>query len=213
MHIYETESQIMTAPKSLESGLSRLSKLAPQGYALGLHIRFASAHIMIQTYDPRWTEVYTQKGYMLCDPMVSWGFGNEGSVRWSGIGYPDPHNIFEQAKTFGLNFGIAVSYGPTSSRSIGGFARSDREYNDREIHEIQGIVQKLHVASTPPESLTTAERMALRLVAKGSRYAEAAAVLGISESALKARLRSARDRLFARTTAEAIQRAQEYKLL
>ena len=46
-----------------------------------------------------------------------------------------------------------------------------------------------------------------------ARDAEAAALLGISESALKARLKSARERLYARTTAEAIQRAQEYKLL
>ena len=50
-------------------------------------------------------------------------------------------------------------------------------------------------------------------MASGSRYAEAAALLGISESALKARLKSARERLYARTTAEAIQRAQEYNLL
>ncbi|MEZ5722989.1 MAG: hypothetical protein R3D59_16405 [Paracoccaceae bacterium] len=55
--------------------------------------------------------------------------------------------------------------------------------------------------------------MALRLVARGNRYAEAAALLGISESALKARLRSARERLFVRTTAEAVQRAQTESLL
>lgn len=59
----------------------------------------------------------------------------------------------------------------------------------------------LHDASTPPpDQLTPAQRMALRLIAKGSRHAEAASILGISESALKARLRSARDRLMVRTT-------------
>jgi LuxR family transcriptional regulator, quorum-sensing system regulator SdiA len=199
--------------QGFELGLTRLSELAPKGYALGLHIRFASAHIMIQTYDPRWIEVYTEKGYMLCDPLVSWGFGNEGVVRWSAIDHPDPHNVFGQAASFGLTYGVAVSEGPVSSRTIGGFARSDREFTDAEMAAIQDIVRKLHVDSTPPESLTAAQRMALRLIAKGSRHAEAAALLGISESALKARLRSARDRLFARTTAEAIQRAQEYKLL
>lgn len=203
----------MSATKSLEAGLSKLTKLSPKGYALGLHIRFASPHIMIQTYDPQWIECYTQKGYMLCDPMVSWGFGNEGAIRWSELDYPDPHNILQQAAEFGLLYGVAVSYGHTSSRTIGGFARDDREFDDKEIQTIVEIVQKLHADSTPPESLTSAQRMALRLVAKGSRHAEAAAILGISESALKARLRSARDRLFARTTAEAIQRAQEYKLL
>ena len=71
----------------------------------------------------------------------------------------------------------------------------------------------LHDSATPPESLTNAQRHALRTVASGHRYLEAAALLGISESALKARLKSARERLHARTTAEAIQRAQEYNLL
>jgi LuxR family transcriptional regulator len=202
-----------TVHQGLDQGLSRLAELAPKGYALGLHIRFASAHIMIQTYDPRWIEVYTEKGYMLCDPLVSWGFGNEGAVRWSGINHPDPHDVFGQAAAFGLTYGVAVSHGPVSSRTIGGFARGDREFTDAELAAIQTIVRQLHDDSTPPESLTAAQRMALRLIAKGSRHAEAAAMLGISESAFKARLRSARDRLFARTTAEAIQRAQEYKLL
>jgi len=203
----------MTDTFGLDRGLAQLSDLAPKGYALGLHIRFASAHLLLQTYDPRWTEIYTERGYMLADPMVFWGFGNDGAIRWSSIQLPDPHDIFGQARGFGLNYGVAVSLGPTSSRTIGGFARDDREFEDREIEKIQKIVAQLHAASEPPEQLTAAQRMALRLIAKGNRHAEAAAMLGISESALKARLRAARERLFVRTTAEAIQRAQEYKLL
>lgn len=203
----------MTDTLGLDRGLAQLSDLAPKGYALGLHIRFASAHLMIQTYDPRWTELYTEGGYMLADPMVFWGFGHDGAIRWSEITLPDPHNVLKQAAGFGLNYGVAVAYGPTSSRTIGGFAREDREFSDEEIEQILAIVQHLHEASTPPEQLTPAQRMALRLVARGNRHAEAAALLGISESAFKARLRSARERLFVRTTAEAIQRAQEYNLL
>lgn len=197
----------------LDQGLAKLSDLAPKGYALGLHIRYASAHIMIQTYDPRWSQIYTEKGYMLADPMVFWGFGNEGTIRWSDLNLPDPHGILSQAGGFGLKYGVAVSHGSTASRTIGGFAREDREFADDEIAEIHALVVELHEKSTPPEQLTSAQRMALRLIAKGSRHAEAAALLGISESALKARLRSARERLFVRTTAEAIQRAQEYNLL
>ena len=197
----------------LELGLARLKRLAPQGYALGLHIRFASAHIMIQTYDRAWIDRYTSRGYMMCDPIVSWGFGNVGTTRWSEMDHPDPHGVLEQAGEFGLNYGIVVSHGPTSSRTIGGLARCDREFTDAEIEQILETVILLHRESTPPESLTNAQRHALRLVATGHRHAEAAALLGISESALKARLKSARDRLYARTTAEAIQRAQEYQLL
>ena len=178
-----------------------------------MHIRFASAHIMVQTYDPAWIERYTSRGYMMCDPLVSWGFATTGTARWSELDHPDPHNVIGQAAEFGLVYGIAVSHGPTSSRTIGGFARHDREFKDSEIERIRETVELLHEESTPPESLTPAQRHALRMVASGHRYAEAAALLGISESALKARLKAARGRLYARTTAEAIQRAQEYKLL
>ena len=168
---------------------------------------------MVQTYDPQWIERYTEFGHMLTDPVVAWGFSQTGSSRWSALGLPDPHDIMGQAAEFGLRYGVAVACGPLSSRTIGGFARGDREFTDAEILQIAETVQILHRDSTPPESLTAAQRHALRLVASGCRHAEAAALLGISESALKARLRSARERMFARTTAEAIQRAREYKLL
>ena len=127
--------------------------------------------------------------------------------------FPDPHNVMAQAAAFGLKYGIAVSEGPTSSRSIGGFAREDREFTDTEIATIVDLVRVLHRESTPQERLTGPQAAALRLIAKGFRHAEAAAQLGISESALKARLKTARDKLLCRTTAEAIQRAQEYNLL
>ncbi|MEZ5722990.1 MAG: autoinducer binding domain-containing protein [Paracoccaceae bacterium] len=42
-----------------------------------------------RAYDPRWTEIYTEKGYMLADPMVFWGFNNDGTIRWSEIDLPD----------------------------------------------------------------------------------------------------------------------------
>jgi LuxR family transcriptional regulator len=100
--------------------LAQLSALAPSGYALGLHIRFASAQIMVNTYDPNWVEIYTNRGYMLCDPLISWGFGTEDVARWSALNHPDPHEVLGQAKAHSLTYGVAVARGPTSSRTIGG---------------------------------------------------------------------------------------------
>jgi len=71
----------------------------------------------------------------------------------------------------------------------------------------------MHDLAQPPEELTKAQVEALKCIADGDRYIAAAAKLGISESALKARLASARERLMARTTPEAIQRAKDYRLL
>jgi len=84
---------------------------------------------------------------------------------------------------------------------------------DDEIAQISVLVRRLHDMTQPPESLTKAQIEALRCIAAGDRHAAAAAKLGITESAFKARLMSARERLMARTTTEAIQRAKEYRLL
>ena len=54
---------------------------------------------------------------------------------------------------------------------------------------------------------------ALGLIASGMRHADAAKKVNISQSALKARLTAARTKLLARTTAEAIQRAKDYRML
>jgi LuxR family transcriptional regulator, quorum-sensing system regulator SdiA len=199
--------------EAFESSVAQLGALAPAGFALGLHIRFASAQVMLNTYDSRWVETYTSRGYMLCDPIVSWGFGTEGVSRWSALVHPDPHRVLEQAKEHGLVFGLAVSHGQVNSRTIGGFARSDREFTDAEIASVEKLVIGLHALTKLPFALSVGQVDALRMVAKGYRYSQAAHFMGISESALKARLKAAREQLYCRTVAEAIQRSLELKLI
>lgn len=197
----------------LESGLDDLLQLAPKGFSAGLHIRFASPLIYVRTYDEAWTKIYDENAYALRDPLVFWGFGVKGCTRWSAIKLPDPFNILGQARAFGLTFGAVVSHGPITSRTIVGIARQDREFTDDEINRAEEIVKRLHIAVEPPTELTQAQIEALRLLADGDRHTAAAAKLGISESAFKARLQSARVRLGARTTAQALKKAREYQLL
>lgn len=203
----------MSSKIGLDLELHALSLLAPAGYFAGFHIRFAAPLMSFQTYDQRWTDHYTEQGYALRDPTIAWGFSTVGSSRWRDFGIPDTFNILSEAKEYGLCFGVTVSCGPISSRTIASFARSDREYTDSEIEEVTRIIRRLHSLTEPPESLTRAQVEALRCIADGDRHAAAAAKLNISESALKARLTAARQKLLARTTAEAIQRAKDYRLL
>ena len=79
--------------------------------------------------------------------------------------------------------------------------------------QLTDITEQLHIEARPPSKLTKAQIEALRCIAEGDRHAAAASKLGISDSALKARLASARVRLRARTTAEALRKADELKLL
>lgn len=203
----------MSIKHGIDLELHHLGLLAASGYYLGLHIRFTSPLMTFQTYDQAWTDHYTEQGYAMRDPIIAWGFSTTGATRWSEIGFPDTFGIQKEAATYGLVYGVAVACGPVSSRTIAGAARADREFSDPEMQKIHAIVTRLHDMTQPPDSLTDAQIGALKLIAQGDRHAAAANKLGISESALKARLNSARIRLMARTTAEAIQRAKDYRLM
>jgi len=211
------ESQPIRKDMSIKIGfdleLHQLTLLAPAGYFVGLHIRFSSPLITFQTYDQAWIDHYTENGFVLRDPMTAWGFSTTGSIRWSDDKLLDPFHLFDEAKKHGLRYGATVACGLIKSRTIASFARGDREFRDDEIEKISTIVHRLHDMSEPPEELTKAQVEALRCIAGGDRQAAAAEKLGISESALKARISSARVRLMARTTAEAIQRAKDYRLI
>lgn len=187
--------------------------MAPSGFFFALHIRFALPLLHHQTYDPRWIDKYTEEAFALRDPIIAWGFSTTGTARWSEIAIPDPFGIIEQAKAYDMIYGFAVACGPIKSRTIASASRADREFTEREIEDFAAIIRNLHDLTEPPTSLSKAQMDALRCIADGDRHAAAAAKLKISESALKARLNSARQRLLARTTAEAIQRARDYRLI
>lgn len=199
--------------KSMDTLFEELGSLSPCGFSAGLHIRYASPLVMVKTYAPKWQKIYDDNAYALRDPTVFWGLGVRGSCRWSAIKLPDPFDIIGKARRHGLHYGVALSWGPITSRSIVGIARSDREFYDNEIEAAAEIVRQLHDAAEPPSDLTDAQVEALQLLSDGHRHAAAAAIIGISESALKARLKSARTRLGARTTAQAIRKAREYRFL
>jgi LuxR family transcriptional regulator len=203
----------MSIKAMIDLELKKLAPLAPAGYFVGLHIRFTSPLMSFQTYDQAWIDHYTENGYVLRDPMTAWGFSQTGWTRWSNPALLDPFGVFKEAAGFGLIYGVTIAEGPVKSRTIASFSRPDREFDDREIDVIVAAVHRLHEISQPPDDLTKAQIEALKCIAGGDRHAAAAAKLGISESALKARLNSARNRLMARTTAEAIQRAKDYRLL
>ena len=193
--------------------LNLLNDIAPMGYTAGVHIRFASPLYLKSTYPQDWQDLYAANAYSLRDPLVFWGIAQTGATRWSDISLPDPFGVMAKAAKHGLTYGAVVSCGKITSRTIVGVGRSDREFTDDEIEVVAQAAKGLHEVTEPPEDLTPAMVEALRLVGDGFRHTAAAAEIGISESALKARLSSARDRLGARTTAEALRMAREYRLL
>ena len=150
------------------------------------------------------------------DPVIQWIYANTGSVRWSEIDYADPKGIMKAACAYGLRHGVAVCCYDNNSegqRSFGTFARPDREFHDAEIATLTGHVLSLHRAKAPPTNLTGAELEALRMLKSGMRLKQIAYELGVSEGAIKQRLKNARLKLDAATAAQAAAKASDYGLI
>ena len=81
------------------------SYIAPAGYYIALRVGFAFPIAETNALPDAWIERYTQRGYMLFDPVMQWLYGNSGAIRWSEIGLPDPMGILTEAAAHGLVHG------------------------------------------------------------------------------------------------------------
>lgn len=192
------------------------SDLAPAGYYIALRIGFAFPSEEFNALPAKWVDCYTTRGYMLYDPVVRWLYENTGSIRWSAIPMDDPRGILAEARSHGLMFGTAIccmESGQNGQRSFGSFARSDREFDDSEIHNLAFRLTKLHQSRLPPRNLTMAELEALRMVKNGLLLKQIAAELGVSDGAVKQRLKNARLKLNAKTGTQAASMATAYGLI
>ena len=192
------------------------STLAPAGYYIALRVGFAFPVAEHNALPDRWIEHYTQKGFMLYDPVVRWSYEHSGSIRWSDIQLSDPKGILVQAARFGLRYGVAVACAPGGSegqRSFASFARGDREFVDDEIAVLEAKLRRLHEATAPPTNLTEAELEALSMVRDGLLLKEIASRLGVTEGAIKQRLKNAKVKLGAKTSSQAVSAAVGFGLI
>lgn len=182
----------------------RMREIASAHGAL-LQVRMGRPGIIRNNYPLRWREMYAQKHYFLRDPSIHWGLIHDGTALFSDLKPMDPSDVVGDIARFGLPHGFVAAMGDTDARSLVTFARADRPFEKEEREKGLKLVHALHQATSFDGAvLTPCQIEALRLVSRGQRHAEAAHVLGITESAFKARLKAARINLGARTTAEAV---------
>ncbi|MCY1127971.1 autoinducer binding domain-containing protein [Frigidibacter sp. RF13] len=195
---------------------TEFASLAPGGYYIALRIGFAFPLAEHNALPTAWIDRYTQQSYMVFDPVMQWVYRNAGAARWSEIAVTDPRGVLADAAQHGLRFGVAISLddpGPKGQRSFGSFARGDREFDDAEIAALAQKLEWLHVAMAPPTNLTQAELEALSLVKQGYLVKEIANMLGVSEGAVKQRLKNAKTKLGAKTGSQAVSAATGYGLI
>jgi LuxR family transcriptional regulator len=199
-----------------EGEVRELAKVAAGGYYLALRVGFAFPLEELNRLPPPWVEHYTRARFMVSDPVIRWCYAHTGVIRWSDITLDDPRQVLAQARAFGLTYGVAVSVFDSTrggQRSFGMFVRDKTDFSESDLEFLQREVARLHQDKAPPTNLTAAEIMALRLVRDGKRLKQIAWELGVTEGAVKQRLKNARLKLGAKTGAEAISRATGFGLL
>lgn len=184
--------------------------LAPAGFYVAIRISFIFPVLEQNCLPVDWVREYTASGFLVHDPAMAWAHGNEGRIRTCDLASHDGQGVLELAKNYGLNHGAVVccvDHGAPGERSFGFFFREDREYSDAELDQLRDGLLDAHRAYARPRNLTEAELETLGLVKNGLLMKEIASALGVSESAVKQRLRNARLKLNAKTGSQAAARA------
>lgn len=197
-------------------GLEDISEIAPAGYYIALRVGFAFPVEEVNNLPIDWVQHYTQNRLMLFDPVIRWVHANIGTARWSALGGEDPRGVMKQAQTFGLRYGVAIAVfdgNNSGQRSFGSFVRGDREFTDLEIKLLQVYMTRRHAEMAPPTNLTAAEIQALGMVKDGKRLKEIAHELGVSEGAVKQRLKNAKAKLDAKTSTQAATIAAQHGII
>lgn len=197
----------------IDAELARIGQIATAGYFLAVRNRGTSPVMAFQTYPQKWIDQYTDNAYVLRDPITTWALTVGGTVRWSSPFLPDPFRIFRQAADHGLRFGASVAHGPLGALTICSVARSDRELTDDEIAQVKDIVIGLHDRIDLPKELSPPMKEILMILADGGTTAQVAERLGVSEPAARMRIKQVLDAMFAQTSAVAVQRARDFRLL
>ncbi len=180
--------------------------IAPAGYYVAVRVGFAFPIAEHNHLPPSWVREYTVSGLIVHDPAMSWAYKNCGVARLSELVEHDVQGVLELAKNHGLNFGAVASWtdeGDAGQRTFGFFCRGDREFHEAELERLDRSVVSIHEMHARPRTLTPAELETLSLVKNGVLMKEMAFRLGISESAIKQRLKSARTKLNAKTGSQA----------
>lgn len=190
--------------------LTELEALAPAGSYIAIRVGFAFPMVEHNRLPSHWVREYTISGLIVHDPAMAWAYKNRGVARWSELGEPDLQGVLQLARNHNLTFGAVASCvdeSPSGQRSFGFFLRSDREYSTPELESLHTLLKQEHLAYAQPTNITAAELATLSLVKNGLLMKQIACILGVSESAVKQRLKNVRLKLNAKTGTQAAARA------
>ncbi len=150
-----------TSQTNILPSIETLIDAAPSGFALAFHINFTTPRLLFQKYDPEWVKYYSENGLVMSDPTVLWGFENDGTKRWSDLSELDTAGVLVKAKDYGMEYGLTCALTLDGTRTIGSFARKDREFTDEEVADLTATMELLHKETSKSQTLATETRQSL----------------------------------------------------
>lgn len=229
------ELQALTEPDELSGALHAISNRYGLSHMTFLVVRSgggrAAAPFFRSTYPEKWVATYFENDFLAIDPVVGvarWGLL---PVDWSTLGRRSSqvNRLFDEACAHGVGpNGLTVPVrGANGERSLFSVAstRSKRDWATlcvSNLHDLHILSYYLHekvlalsglCRPAAIRDLSRRERQCLQLLASGKIYKQIAAILGISESAVRLYMRSARRKLSATTSHHAVAKASYLELV
>lgn len=176
------------------------------------------------TYPDEWKKHYTHQSYHLIDPTLRIAQRSIAPIAWSRIEQNENFRlVFRAARDFGISdrgmtIPVRGPFGDTGMLSVTRDTGEDewKGMISRSIGELQSIAVHMHDAVMNSDAfssvlrrtpLSSREVEILQWTAAGKTQQDIADILNISHRTVEVHLRSAREKLFSLTTAQAIARA------
>jgi LuxR family transcriptional regulator, quorum-sensing system regulator SdiA len=154
-----TNQNIVT---SVAAHLQDLRAMCDSGYALAIHIRYTRPSLLYRSYHQAWIDHYSERGFMLTDPVVHWGLTHIGSINWADLSKEDTEGVLRDALAHGLHNGWTYATGPATARTIAGLTKTGADFTAAERAEIARIVDALHALTEGLDAMPAEDQAALR---------------------------------------------------
>jgi DNA-binding CsgD family transcriptional regulator len=227
--------QALAHPDELTGALHKICTRYEVSHMTFLVVRTGSAlenpPFYCSTYPQDWIRTYIANNYFSVDPVIDiarWGLL---PVDWSALDLRSSpvERLFDDALTSGIGpNGLTIPVRGANGERCLFSVTSDLSKGDwsalcaSTLHDLHILSYYLHEQvlaisglrqATLLRGLSNRERQCLQLLASGNIYKQIAAVLGISESAVRLYVRKARRKLSATTSHHAVAKASYLELI
>jgi LuxR family transcriptional regulator len=177
---------------------------SPSGFSLVMNHTRVGPEFLLSTVHPEWQQVYDRRNYVWFDPILLSTVMSDGDRRWSDVKLPDIRGVMREAKSFGLSFGATFARTNAHAKSLLSVGRSDRDILPAEMKELSEWFTSYCERIFIEDDLTLVEKQTLISLADDRSIKQVAEHLGVSQSAVKARLSSVRAKFKVNTNTKAI---------